>query len=81
MNANGREMKNKSIIVFLTAIFVISLSGCSTTVNNSLRAMGESYQCEREARNRPNETQLLAECQTRLQLQREREDEHSEQQG
>ena len=64
-------MKNQYIILVLTATLLISLSGCSTTVNNSLRAMGESYQCEREAANRPDETQRLAECQSRLQLQRE----------
>ena len=60
-------------LTFITLLIAISLSGCSTAVNNSLRAMGESYQCEREAANRPNETQLLAECQTRLQLLREHE--------
>ena len=54
-------------------ISLIGLSGCSATVNNALRAAGESYQCEREAANRPNEAQRLAECQTRLQRQRERE--------
>ena len=66
-------MKLLTFIMLLIAINLIGLSGCSTTVNDSLRAMGESYQCEREAANRPNETQLLAECQTRLQLLREHE--------
>ena len=62
-------------LIFTSLVLTVSLiclSGCSTTVNNSLRAMGASYQCEREAANRPDEAQRLAECQNQLQLQRER---------
>ena len=65
-------MTRLNTVLLLIAIGLISLGGCSTSVNNSLRAMGESYECERQASNRPNEAQLIAECQTQLQLQRER---------
>lgn len=66
-------MGKSTFTLLVLVVSLIGLSGCSTAVNNSLRAMGESYQCEREASNRPNEAQLLAECQTRLQLLREHE--------
>lgn len=65
-------MRTRILWVSLS-ISLVALTGCSATVNNALRAAGESYQCEREAANRPDEAQRLAECQTRLQLQRERE--------
>ena len=72
-----RKLTFTSLVLTLN---LICLSGCSTTVNHSLRAIGASYQCEREAANRPDEAQRLAECQNRLQLQREREREREREQ-
>ena len=72
-------MKQYQILSLALLISLIGLTGCNATTNNALRAAGESYQCEREAANRPDEAQRLAECQRRLQMQRECEREQTRQ--
>jgi hypothetical protein len=54
-------------------IFFCSLStGCAVS-QNALRSAGESYQCEREAANRPDVAQRRAECQLRQQVASKRD--------
>jgi len=68
MNELKRLSFFKQLLLIWIAVILMTLSGCGSTVNNSLRMMGQSHQCEREAANRPNGAQLLAECQNRFEL-------------
>ncbi len=59
----------KSRNVFVCSILLLSLmgaAGCATT-QDMLQSTAESYQCEREAANRPDQAQRRAECQFRQQ--------------
>lgn len=50
------------LILSAMAMAILGAAGCAMT-RDVLQSAGESYQCEREAANRPDEEQRRAECQ------------------
>ncbi|MEN1728709.1 MAG: hypothetical protein AAGJ52_09735 [Pseudomonadota bacterium] len=55
----------RRVLEWVLLLGVLNLIGCAV-VEDGLRQAGESYQCEREAANRPDEAQRRAECQQRV---------------
>ena len=60
-------MKSGNLFVFSAVLLpLLGAAGCATT-QDMLQSTAQSYQCEREAANRPDQAQRRAECQLRQQ--------------